>query len=239
MNEALQEDIKFIKNKIEEMEKLSIKDQKYCFEHCQLMLEKELNELIAKKSDRVKSWVVFITGIIAFLGLPALFFSLFFYIDAIVNDKVASTVSEKFKKMETEVGNLSQKLRDQVDSNKDISKELSRYQAKLLVELAQSRNFSTIKNLLKLSEFDLNILGDDGRCILFWAVSFGENEIALELLKHDIELNCCNEKDRFTPLMVALADNNIDIANRLIEKGAELNCTNLFEETPMHFAILS
>lgn len=71
---------------------------------------------------------------------------------------------------------------------------------------------------------------------LFSVVLFNMFKKAEELLSQDIDVNF-TEDYGYTPLHIAVENENIDMAKLLINKGADVNAKDGRGDTPLHIAV--
>jgi hypothetical protein len=71
------------------------------------------------------------------------------------------------------------------------------------------------------------------------AISRGENLTAKRLIKRGAPLNFRDKKDDWTPLIYAIYYDNNDIADYLIKAGANVNCKDNLNRTPLMFCAMN
>lgn len=81
---------------------------------------------------------------------------------------------------------------------------------------------------------DLNVLNDDGENILHSAIYSGKLERVQEVIEEKFINQSSN--DGTTPLLLSLGLENEAIANYLINKGADINCSDRAGNRPIHLA---
>lgn len=86
---------------------------------------------------------------------------------------------------------------------------------------------------LALRNYDLNVLNDKGEHALHVAIREGSTKVAAFLLQQRIIKFDIANPDGETPLMLAALRGQVDIARKLIERGAAVNKTGW---TPLHYA---
>lgn len=105
-----------------------------------------------------------------------------------------------------------------------------------IVFAAQHGHAETVKVLLQNCA-DINYkCTNGGYTALHYALAYRHTNVALELLKYNLNVNL-QDSNGFTPLHIASAYGNKDIVEILIEKGANINMTNIAMETPMTLAL--
>ncbi len=86
---------------------------------------------------------------------------------------------------------------------------------------------------LALFNFDLNVLNEKGEHALHVALTEGANKVATFLIKQRILKVDLPNGNGETPLMLAAIKGNLDMARRLIARGAAVNKPGW---TPLHYA---
>ena len=71
------------------------------------------------------------------------------------------------------------------------------------------------------------------------AISRGENLTAKRLIKRGAPLNFRDKKDDWTPLIYAIYYDNNDVAEYLIKAGANVNCKDNLNRTPLMFCAMN
>lgn len=83
----------------------------------------------------------------------------------------------------------------------------------------------------------VNSYSSDGFLPLGLAIFFGHDDTALALLRAGADVNLAsNETMRVTPLHSAVAAKRLEIARKLVERGAKINATGENDFTPLHEA---
>lgn len=123
----------------------------------------------------------------------------------------------------------------------------SKYGETLLMLTIANQQYKSFKILLE-NKADVNIHNNyDGRSALIAACSYKQYDMKFveELLKHgaivnDIEVGKRRKGNstRFTPLMAASKTGNLDLVKFLVEKGADVNYKNEYNQTALNKAML-
>jgi ankyrin repeat protein len=210
------------------------KDQGDCFDKCKDKLENISHHLISNKLDKIRNNLYFFTFLLACLGVPGLGFYVKYTTDNAIEKKVAQ-YEEKIRKQMIE-------LEAEITAARLLSErligQLSEYHKKLILELAKSNDFSSVKNILRLHKVDPNIYDDEGKCLLYYAALSKDNELVDELLKRNADIDCAGmPEDNKTPLLAVLESLSWEMAEKLIEKGAKLDFTDKDGTAPIHYAI--
>lgn len=97
-----------------------------------------------------------------------------------------------------------------------------------------------IKKIIE-NGFDINSTDEEGRTGLIYAVLDSEvsADIVLLLLNYGIDINIVDKSQKWSALHFAVQDNKHDIVRVLLEKGAQVDITDSYGNTPLSKAIFN
>lgn len=106
----------------------------------------------------------------------------------------------------------------------------------LLLEMTRAGATALVRKLIEEKQASFSVFDDKKQSALHLAASKGNREMVSLLIsaKHPLE-----DKERLgnTPLHIALMEGKIDIANQLLDAGANANAVNVRGVQPIHFAV--
>ncbi len=105
-----------------------------------------------------------------------------------------------------------------------------------MLDAAKKGNNEIVKNLLNAG-CNVNAKGENGITALIYAVDIENENLVKYLLEHDCDVNIQTIGDRFSALLLACLKNYGNIAEMLIDFGANVNVVNKEGDCPLIFAV--
>ena len=105
-----------------------------------------------------------------------------------------------------------------------------------MLDAAKEGKKEIVKNLVDAG-CNVNAKGENGITALMYAVDIGNEDFVKYLLEHDCDVNIQTIGDRFSALLLACLKDYGDIAEMLIDFGANVNVVNKEGDCPLIFAV--
>ena len=105
-----------------------------------------------------------------------------------------------------------------------------------LIEAVKEGKEEIVKNLVERG-CNVNAKGIDGKTSLMFAIDMGHESIVKYLLGHHCDVDAQTIGDGFSALLLACLKDYENIAEMLINFGANVNATNVDGDTPLMFAV--
>ena len=86
----------------------------------------------------------------------------------------------------------------------------------------EQKNIELFKYLLKKKKLNIEYKNKDGNTALLYAIYLGDPYFVKKLIRYNANVNVLN-KNKCSPLLVALSLKNNEIINLLIKNGADAN----------------
>lgn len=106
------------------------------------------------------------------------------------------------------------------------------------LHIAAKLGYLDITQLLISRNANFYIQNKDGNTPLHMAVEYNQEEIIDEFLSHNIDQRVKNRRKQ-TALLKAVQKNYESIAVKLVNKGGEINTTDTWKNTPLHYTSLT
>ena len=97
---------------------------------------------------------------------------------------------------------------------------------------------SYIRDCVFKEGYDVNSCDEYGHTVLFWAAYDGKLDVIKELFKSkELDVNLCGS-DYYTPLHAACFSGSREIVELLLDKGAQIDASDIDGYTPLYYALL-
>lgn len=105
-----------------------------------------------------------------------------------------------------------------------------------LILATKNSNNAFVKELLKMGA-DVNEQDRLGRSALSWAVENNDYPVFNTLMSYNAQPDLKYGKENYTPLMTAARNGDYTMTHELLEKGAEPNSQDAFDNTALYYAV--
>ncbi|XP_064633191.1 ankyrin-2-like [Lineus longissimus] len=127
-----------------------------------------------------------------------------------------------------------------LEKGADVNLQDETHDMTALMRTAEDGLIQATRLLLNTRRCDLDIQDDEGLTALHSALTYGNEVVAHMLIDHGADVNLKSgrvaDRDRLTPLVLAIEYSDVRMVRRLLEKGADPNGRFMRDFTPLHLA---